>query len=281
MRVYIEIGNICNLACSFCPPIAREKRQMNAEEFRRVMAECAPVASEIYFHLMGEPLLHPELDTFLGIAEEYGIPVCITCNGTLLSKKGSILLSHAKIIKKVSISLQSYEANKEKQSLCSYIGECVDFAKKASEVGIYSIYRLWNLSREDRLGENEKNGEILSLLHKAYPDDWPKRYSGYRIGKNTFIERAEIFDWPSKSSAEPSTLGHCHGLVDQIAVLADGRVVPCCLDAQAEITLGNLFEQTLDAILSSDRARCMRDGLKNGEFVESLCQKCTYAKRFS
>jgi HD superfamily phosphohydrolase YqeK len=48
---------------------------MNVEEFRRVMAECAPVASEIYFHLMGEPLLHPELDTFLGIAEEYGIPV--------------------------------------------------------------------------------------------------------------------------------------------------------------------------------------------------------------
>ena len=171
MRVYIEIGNVCNLSCSFCPRITREKRQMNEGEFRRVMTECAPVASEIYFHLMGEPLLHPMLDTFLSIAEEFGIPVCITCNGTLLSKKGYILLQHAKIIKKVSISLQSFESNSKKQTLSAYIGECVDFAKKACKEGIYSIFRLWNLSREDRAGENKSNGEILALLHKAYPEE--------------------------------------------------------------------------------------------------------------
>ena len=107
MRVYIEIGNVCNLSCSFCPRITREKRQMNEGEFRRVMTECAPVASEIYFHLMGEPLLHPMLDTFLSIAEEFGIPVCITCNGTLLSKKGYILLQHIRQYKQKAFVFSS------------------------------------------------------------------------------------------------------------------------------------------------------------------------------
>ena len=119
MRVYIEIGNICNLSCSFCPKLTRPKRQMKEEELRHILSECAPAADELYFHLMGEPLLHPQLDTFLSVAEEFKVPVCITTNGTLLREKGDILLKHANIVKKVSISLQSYESNKKKEPLFS------------------------------------------------------------------------------------------------------------------------------------------------------------------
>ena len=281
MRVYIEIGNICNLACSFCPQIARERRQMNLAEFQRVLSECAPIASELYFHLMGEPLLHPELDSFLSVAEEYSVPVCITTNGTLLKTKGENLLRHAHIVKKVSISLQSYESNKQKEPLCSYVGTCIHFAKVASELGIYCVFRLWNLSRDDRIAENTQNEEILRLLKESYPEPWQARYSGYRIGKNTFVEKAEIFDWPSESTASPSHLGHCHGLLDQIAILADGRVVPCCLDAEGSLTLGNIFENSLKSILNSERAEQMRKGLLRGEFTEALCQGCTYARRFT
>ena len=280
-RVYIEIGNICNLSCSFCPKLSRAPRQMQPHELRHVLNECAPMASEIYFHLMGEPLLHPKLDELLSIAEEFCIPVCLTTNGTLLPRTKEILLSHCNIIKKVSISLQSYESNQRSASLSDYLQDCIGFAKEATAKGIYAVFRLWNLSRADRMAQNECNSEILERLHENYPESWQERYSGYRIAKNTFLERTEIFDWPIESTAEPTHVGHCHGMIDQIAILTDGSVVPCCLDAEGEITLGNLFESSLKEILSSPRARRMLEGLERGELVEPLCQRCTYARRFS
>ena len=280
-RVYIEIGNICNLACAFCPTLKRERRQMNEVEFRRVMDEVTPNASEIFFHLMGEPLLHPLLDCFLSIAEGYGVPVSITTNGFLLSKQGEVLLHHNKIIKKVNISLQSYEANRERCSLASYLDDCISFSKRASEMGIYAVFRLWNLDSKTEKGNNLQNGEIVSKLHEAYPGEWQARYSGYRIGKNTFLECAEIFEWPSESEADEVAVGRCHGLIDQIGILADGTVVPCCLDCEGEIALGNIYAEHLNDILQGARAREMERGMRLGTFTEALCKSCTYARRFS
>ncbi len=280
-RVYIEIGNVCNLACSFCPTLKRERRQMNEGEFRRVMDEVAPYASEIFFHLMGEPLLHPMLESFLAIAESYGVPVSITTNGFLLSKQGGILLRHSKIIKKVNISLQSYEANRERCSLASYLDECISFAKCATDVGIYAVFRLWNMDSETEKGRNSHNDEILARLHDTYPDEWQARYSGYRIGKNTFLECAEIFEWPSESEATPCDEGRCHGLLDQIGILADGTVVPCCLDSEGEIALGNIYAEHLTDILQGARAREMERAMRLGTFTEALCKSCTYARRFT
>ena len=280
-RVYIEIGNICNLSCSFCPPIKREKRRMRVEEFRRVMDECAPIASEIYLHLLGEPLMHPEFDSLLTVAETYGVPVCITTNGFLLPKCGNVLLKHSEMIKKVNISLQSYEANRAPCTLEEYLDGCCRFAKAASDIGVYSVFRLWNMDSEVQGGKNSQNGSILDYLHREYPDEWQKRYSGFRIGKCAFLECAEIFEWPSESAAVSSTEGRCHGLVDQIGVLADGTVVPCCLDSEGAIALGNLFEMSLSDILKGERALGMERGLREGKFSEALCQSCSYARRFS
>ncbi len=280
-RVYIEIGNICNLSCSFCPKLSRAPRQMTKGEFKRVMDEVSPLASEIYLHLMGEPLLHHELDDFLKIAKGYGIPVSITTNGTLLATRGDILLRYSEIIKKVSISLQSYEANDVQKSLSQYLDMCVGFAEVASASGIYVVFRLWNLDSEERQGENTKNGEILEYLKRRYPQEWERRYSGFRLEKNTFLECAEIFDWPSIGHRDTVCEGRCYGLVGQIAVLADGTVVPCCLDAEGEIWLGNIFESSLSEILNGERAVAMAEGLKHSRFIEPLCQGCTYARRFT
>ncbi len=279
-RIYIEIGNICNLACSFCPTLKREKRRMTPSEFRRVMDEVTPRASEIYLHLMGEPLLHPDLDDLLTIGEEYGVPISITTNGFLLPKCESILLKHQKIIKKVNISLQSYEANRTQCSLNDYLKGCVSFAKRAADLGIYSVFRLWNMDSEKQAGKNIQNNDIFTYLHQAYPDEWQTRYSGFRIGKNTFLECAEIFEWPTESKAESAEEGRCHGLIDQIGVLCDGTVVPCCLDCEGEIALGNLFKSSLVDILKSERAKQMEQAMRRGIFTEELCKTCTYARRF-
>ena len=280
-RVYVEIGNICNMKCSFCSGTKRAPMQMTPDELKVVCEKLRGHTENIYFHVMGEPLLHPELDALLKVAKEYGYKVSITTNGTLLKKRGDVLLENADALHRVSISLHAPEGNGMDTTLFEYLDSAIAFAKSFSVLDKNVIFRLWNLDSLDRAGENTLNSEILDRLKKAYTGEWIKRYSGYRLAYRTFLELDEIFTWPSESVAEPTDTGRCHALKRQIAILADGTVVPCCLDADANINLGNLFREDLDAILSSPRARAIYDGFSCRRAVEPLCRKCGYAKRFS
>lgn len=281
-RVYVEIGNVCNLACSFCPGTKRAARQMSEAEFRTVAERLRPHTDFIYLHVMGEPLLHPELDGILTTAGELGFRVCITTNGTLLGDRGDLLLAHRATVHKVSVSLHSMEGNGAAggAGMDSYLASAIDFAKRASAVGIHTVFRLWNLDENGKVGQNRENAAIEATLHRAFAGEWTARWNGHRLARSVFLEYAGIFTWPTESDAEDVEDGYCHGLTDQLAVLADGTVTPCCLDSEGEIALGNLFKAPLDEILAAPRATAMREGFENGKLVEALCKKCTYARRF-
>ena len=280
-RIYVEIGNLCNLRCTFCPPVKRPARRMTPEEFTEICRKLRPHTDYLYLHVMGEPLCHPQLDTLLSIAGNMGFRVCITTNGTLLGRCGDMLLSHAKDIHRVSVSLHAIEGNGAETSLSAYLASVIGFARAAAAAGIYSVFRLWNLDSEEGAGANRENRVIEDTLRREFPGEWQRRWSGFRLDQNIFLEYAGLFTWPGESEAEAQSKGTCHGLLDQIAVLADGTVVPCCLDSEGAIPLGNLFTDELDAILASERAVRMREGFRSGCMVEPLCQSCTYARRFS
>ena len=280
-KIYVEIGNICNLRCSFCPELKRERRQMTASEFDRVCHAIKGHTEYIYLHVMGEPLLHPELSRMLDIAHSHGFRVCITTNGVLLGKNKEMLLSHGEAIHKVNVSVHSIEGNGIEERLKTYLSEVVDFARAASDLKIFTILRLWNLDSSEALGTHLQNELIEEILHKEFSGDWKKRWNGYMLADRIFLEFAGAFVWPDQSEAEGQTLGSCRGLLDQIAILADGAVVPCCLDSEGRIPLGNIFEDTLESILATPRAVSIRDGFLKGEMREEMCKKCSYAHRFS
>ena len=277
-RIYVEIGNICNLRCSFCPSTIRSPRQMTAEELRQVSAEVKKHTKYVYLHVMGEPLLHPHLEEVLAILREDGLRVCLTTNGTLLRKRGAILLE-SRALHKISISLHAPEANTG-ICLADYLSDCVDFAKRSAEQGIFTVFRLWNLDSEEGQGANSDNRFIRDFLKNSFPEEWIPRRNGYRLSTRIFLEYDGLFTWPVESKAEARDCGTCHGLRDQIAILADGTVVPCCLDSEGVIRLGNLFETPLEEIMQSPRAVAMRRGFEEKRLVEPLCQSCTFARRF-
>ncbi len=280
-RTYIEIGNMCNLKCSFCPGTKRIPRQMTVSEFTEVCRELKGKSEELYFHVMGEPLLHPDLESFLKIANEFGFSVSITTNGTLLNKCRDILIRQKDAIHKISISLHAHEANAIKLTVSEYLDNVISFAKEFSLYDKNVVFRLWNLDTAQRCGKNSENAEIIERLNTEYPEEWQKRYSGYRLAYRTFLELDGIFTWPIESDAEPQDSGRCHGLINQIAILADGTVVPCCLDSEGQIPLGNIFKDSLSNILSIGLAEKMRNGFEKGKMVHPVCKKCSYAKRFS
>ena len=244
-KAYLEITNVCNLNCSFCPGTRHAPRFLSVEEFRLLAGKLRRQTDYLYFHLLGEPLLHPELGALLRIAGELGFACMITTNGSLLPERGELLLAPERL-RKVSISLQSFEANPGGE-LEGYLSGCLAFARKAAEKGVFCELRLWN-----RGGLETLNPAIRERLEACFPLPWEKSRNGWKLAERIWLDPGERFDWPGLDAPDRGERCFCYGLRNQIGVLCDGTVVPCCLDHEGDIPLGNLFTQELE--ISFDRA---------------------------
>ena len=272
-KIYLEISNLCNLSCAFCPGTKRPKKALNEEEFSALLPKIRPYTNFLYFHLMGEPLLHPKLQRFLELAGNAGFRVILTTNGTLLPKQQEMLLK-SQALHKVNISLHAFEANDLAVPFREYLTGCFEFGKAAEGKKLIS-YRLWNQG-----GQDEKNDEILATMKEFFPAPWAEERRGTRIGERVYLEYGDKFDWPDLSASDGGEGVFCHGLRDQLGILCDGTVVPCCLDHEGDIALGNLFRDSMEEILESPRAKAIYDGFSQRKAAEELCRKCGYARRF-
>lgn len=271
-KVYIEISNICNLSCSFCPKTSRSPKQMTLEEFKTVIKKVSPFTDYVYFHLLGEPLLHPHLAEFLKICEDKNLKVIITTNGTLLKQQKDVLINSKSHYKTV-ISLHSFEAN-DGVDFDKYIDDCLDYAKCA-KCDKTIVFRLWNNGGKDLLNQN-----IFEKIAKIYPKPWADTRGGKKITENLYLQFGDKFDWPDLNAAAENNTAFCYGLRDQIGILADGTVVPCCLDNNGSINLGNIFENDLKDIINSKKATDIYNGFSSRKAVEELCKKCSFARKF-
>lgn len=271
-KVYLEIGNVCNMNCSFCHGHHRAPRQMSMEEFEYILTQLTEHTRFIYYHLMGEPLVHPLLPDFIRLAGTRGYKSVITTNGTLLSHRKEELLSSG--VHKVNISLHSFEEGRD-EDFIRYLCDIADFAKSAAQIGIIITFRFWNKGCD-----NGKNDFAMKILKEQIPGDWVDNTRGIRVRDRIFIESAERFQWPDANAEIQGQKFYCYGLKAQFGILADGTVVPCCLDSEGIINLGNIFKEDINTILQSPRALAILDGFQCGKATEDLCQRCGFAQRF-
>jgi radical SAM protein with 4Fe4S-binding SPASM domain len=282
-KIYVEITNVCNLNCSFCPKTVRPHQFMDISAFEHIVKQISAYTDYIYLHILGEPLLHPKLQEILQLCNQYGLMANITSNGTLIQNKKTELL-HSKALRQINFSLHSFDD--EDCSLNSYIDPIVHFIQEASEIGNLIIsLRLWNLQGSSSC-HHSYNSSIFEYLEKKLElpfsiEEKLKLSSRIKLMNNLYLNLAQEFDWPDIQSDESSSKGFCYGLRDQIGVLVDGTVVPCCLDNEGTISLGNIFISSFDKILESPRAAAIYEGFSRREAVEELCQKCGYRSRFN
>ena len=271
-RVYVEITNLCNRNCSFCPGTVRPPKMLTVDQFRTIAEKLRGTTKYLYSHLMGEPLTHPGLPEMIGAATELGFKSAITTNGTLLPQRGQALIDAG--IYKVNISVHSFEEGSE-EDYVNYISGCLDFAKRAGQAGTLVVLRLWNNGCDE--GRNDRT---IGMIHDAFPGEWVVSPRGTKVGEKVYLEHADRFSWPDMEADDQGDSVFCYGLRDHFGILSDGRVVPCCLDREGEITLGNLFEEEIGEILNSSRAKAMVEGFSCRKASEELCRKCGYARRF-
>jgi len=285
-KIYIEITNVCNLSCSFCPKTERKSKFLSVDEFKTVLKEIKPYTKYIYFHLMGEPLLNPNLEEFLRLAYEEDFKVNITTNGTLLRSVKDILL-RSKALRQINISLHSFEANNKEVSFQEYFDEVLGFIKETNDTtDIITAMRLWNLDSYSIKGDNSLNADIVDKIKEVfdYKEDLKTILNNdkrTKLKKNLYLNVADKFQWPNMNIEPLGDTGFCHGLRDHFGILVDGTVVPCCLDGEGNMSLGNIYEENLHEILNGDRASNFYNGFSNRKKVEELCKRCGYSEMFS
>jgi radical SAM protein with 4Fe4S-binding SPASM domain len=258
---------------------------MRLSAFEEILQKIKGHTGHICLHVLGEPLLHPDLEPILAVSLAEGLRINLTTNGTLLSRNRDVLLRQP-VLRQVNISLHSFEQASSEAVLDSYLGGIFDFITAAGPApSLFINLRMWNLKQTPDAGEQGLSSLLLGQLARYFklPPMLSRDFSTVRgaiLAPQVFLSRAQSFAWPHGPAPDLGKHGFCRGLRDHIAILVDGTVVPCCLDAEGDIPLGNIFQSTLPEILAGPRASGIREGFARQQVMDPVCRRCTYRQRF-
>lgn len=259
-KIYIEITNNCNLNCDFCIKNHRANKFMTMDEFNYILEKIKGHTKHLYFHLLGEPLLHPHINEFITLANE-NFQVNITTNGYLIKR-----IFNNKSIRQINISLHSFD-EKYNITLKEYMNNIFDVIDVLKDTTYISL-RFWV--------ENKYSNEMLNMINNKYNTSW--RFNdlkdNMKLSDNVYLSLNKEFIWPDLSNDFFDENGSCYALKQHIGILVDGTIVPCCLDSKGDIPLGNIYNNNLDDVINSNRYQKMLDGFKKCKKVELLCKKC-------
>jgi radical SAM protein with 4Fe4S-binding SPASM domain len=283
-RVYVELTNICGLACSFCPPKTLPTHSMSLPFFEHVLDELKPYTKEIAYHMGGDALTLSNLEAYLDMTCKKNFKVMLTTSGYYLSKHNLQTLLHP-TIKQINISLNSYNKNSMPLSFEAYMEPIIKLCalKLEHSPNLFINLRLWN--RNETHSEETFNEKIFTYLEKVFHTPlhvktlYEQKPRSIRLSEKIRLHFDDYFEWPSLQSSHQSD-GTCQGLRSHFGILSNGKVVPCCIDKDGVMELGDLHVNTLSEILNTPRTKAIIEGFKHDKAVESLCQKCTYKNRF-
>ena len=284
-RVYVEITNVCGLSCSFCPTKELPSTQMDLDFFKSIVLQLRPYTKEIACHVVGDPLTLSNLSEYLDIIQAHGMKAILTTSGYFLKKHSYETLFHP-AVKQINISLNSYNKNDTALTFEQYMDPVLNLcqAKLEREEELFINLRVWNL--DEMMSERSFNETLFEKLSSAFDTvldletvyrDKPKFI---RLDNKILMHFDNYFEWPSLNNKVYGN-GTCQGLQSHFAILAGGKVVPCCLDCDGIIELGDLKINNLDDILSNNRTQNMLKGFREGKAVEELCRRCSYKERFN
>lgn len=264
-KIYVEITNNCNLSCPFCTHNKRTNKFISTSEFQEVLKKIEGYTKYLYLHVLGEPLLHPHINELIDLAYP-NFYINITTNGYLIK---NVANNHH--IRQLNISLHSFnpEYGLTLDEYLDNIFTVIDELKKDT----YISFRLWV--------ESAYSKEIIAKINKKYQKklDYQNLTINTKLMENVFLNTHDTFIWPSMNNEPTNFYGTCYALRDHIAILVDGRVVPCCLDADGDISFGNIYQDELSDIIASPRYQRMLKSFKDNIKCENLCQRCNFTSK--
>lgn len=284
-RIYIELSNICGLSCSFCPPKELPNKVMGLDFFESIISQAKKYTKEIACHVVGDPLTQSNLHAYLDIIHKYGLKAILTTSGYFLKKHSYDTLFHP-CVKQINISLNSFNKNDTSITFEQYMKPVLKLCKEKlkREENLFINLRVWNL--DEMMSEHSFNSTLFETLGITFgiPLDlktiYTERPKSLRLASKVLLHFDNYFEWPSLKNKNYGN-GTCQGLQSHVAILASGKVIPCCLDCDGVIELGDLHNESLTMVLNAQRAKAMLEGFGEDKAIEELCQKCSYKERFN
>jgi len=258
---------------------------MDLDFFEKIIIQAKGYTSEIACHVLGDPLTQSNLHAYLDILHKHKMRAMLTTSGYFLKKHPYDTLFHP-CVKQINISLNSFNKNDTSLTFEQYLLPILALckAKLQRQEELFINLRLWNL--DEQMSEYYFNKLLFQKLSKlfenlcSFDEVIRQKPKSIRLASKILLHFDTYFEWPSLQNKSYGD-GKCQGLQSHIAILASGKVVPCCLDCDGVITLGDLHHESLKEIVNSPRATTMIKGFKEGKATEELCQKCSYKSRFN
>jgi radical SAM protein with 4Fe4S-binding SPASM domain len=296
LHIQLELGNVCSLRCPVCPTglgeLQREPAFMDPALFERVIDEVGPYLLTASLWGWGEPLLHPALPRILAAARRHPIVTLLSTNGQQLDDPGVLeaLLAYPPSHLIVAVDGVTDEANQR-------------YRGGATLAPI--------LEGVARLAEGKRQlRRALPVLHLRY---MAMRHNEDGLPRLQAFARDAGFDMItvrtlSIVSSDSSLLRHAEleppggryrpyshdaaGIVRRPgfvclqpywfpSVYADGTVVGCEQDFNAEVPLGRMTDVAgfADVWRSPGAARQRRAIRDNRRREDSYCRLCQAAGR--
>lgn len=313
-RLHVELTNRCNFACEFCPDgrMGRPRAQMPLSMVEEILDQAGRdgIARQIHFHVMGEPLLHPDLARAVWLARRRGMEAWVTTNGSLLSRETVRDLAAADMTRLV-VSVQTPDAatfalrGAGSLSFEEYRRRVVDAVRLFLEPGgtmrltlvffANPLHRYFapNAPRA-RVGESCRvlRGHMESWVRAAFEGtaregEIPKilartaRAGILKEGPIPVAERVEfrvriLGNWAGHFDREitPARLGFCPGLSENFGILSNGDYVICCTDFDGRTVLANFARTPLREYLALPEVREIARGFRRYRVVHPYCRQC-------
>ena len=303
-RCYLEVTSDCNYRCAWCvhPRLKRPKRHIGwdlaCEALRQIREH--EIARNLYLNFIGEPLLYPRLFELVQRARRLGLPVHLITNGSLLDRErleaigaaglASIKVSH---VGSADGSVPPPEAAsagltgliRALRGTNTRVGVVLMTSLPDLPRGIPGLRTLCTAAELDRtvarvhaLASQAVEVTPLEEVRRRLTDiDWRWWNAAIALNQTLFLEIRPMLDWGNAlgpAGLVPATHGSCGALRDKVGILESGDVVPCCVDYEGEMTLGNLRERPLVEILESPLARRLRESFARQEVVLPKCATC-------
>jgi sulfatase maturation enzyme AslB (radical SAM superfamily) len=305
--VFVEITNICNMHCRFCPSdsLKRPKEFMDFDLFKKTIDQLAMLepSRPILLHNLGEPLLHAEIFKFIDYAASRDINIYLFTNGLELLDNIQEICRRDNI-KTMAISVQTptpetYEMRGSSKPFGAYMGDiykAIDYFIQSDSRMLVEIYladtrhlpfRNWDVLTDPKEALHTFKEICRRISHTEgqfndipanFMDEKYFLYSMILNGHKIDLRIRKFATWgnlfPKKALLEQRIEGvlpySCDIADNNIVVLADGTISMCCLDIEGELNLGNIRDVTIsDALLSNRRATIISDIASS-----QLCREC-------
>lgn len=304
-RIYIELNNICNIKCNFCPYpfLTNSKVEMDVELVKEILDDIKKNVSHriIYFHNLNEPFLYKRLKDVLDYCDTIGINYGITTNGILLPQNINLLINRNINQLNISYQVTNEEQNKLRGiniSVEDYRISIINSIKQLLKNNFKAAIKIKLLITEKNSTFNKKRiigiesinefiseiAQIYFLLHEKEFSDAQKekigeidisRHCKIEIHDNIFVETFPFLNWGNYfEQVYPAIFGRCDGISEQLLIRANGDVSPCCYDFSSEILLGNIKKCKLSEVLLDRQTLKLEKSLKSNFVLKSRCRKC-------